>query len=64
MTTATVYLATCEFCADVRDALSSGLEKTINACERIGTARAASQLAIHGFHDEAKALMTSISKED
>jgi hypothetical protein len=61
MTTATIYIATCEFCTNVRDMLSKSLVKAfdtmINTCESIGTARAAQQLASMGHYELAKNLM-------
>ena len=66
MTTATIYIATCEFCTNVRDMLSKSLVKAfnsmINTCETIGTARAAQQLAIMGHYDLAKQLVLENKK--
>ena len=62
MTTATMYIATCEFCTNVRDMLSKSLDTMINTCETIGTARAAQQLAIMGHYDLAKQLVLENKK--
>ena len=62
MTTATIYIATCEFCTNVRDMLSKSLDTMINTCETIGTARAAQQLATMGHYDLAKQLVLENKK--
>ena len=62
MTTATIYIATCEFCTNVRDMLSKSLDTMINTCETIGTARAAQQLACMGHYDLAKQLVLENKK--
>ena len=52
----TISVTYCYLCEAVENAMIN----IVNFCDRAGTARAASQLSIHGFHDEAKALMLSI----
>ena len=64
MTTATIYIATCELCNNVRDMLSKSLDTMINTCETIGTARAVQQLASMGHYDLAKNLMLDKNKEE
>ena len=48
---------TCNFCIKVRNVIAKGFESMIELFESIGCARAASQLASMGRHEEAKALM-------
>ena len=60
MTTVTLNTYYCTFC----DAIDRVFQKSINTCERIGTARAASQLAQLGYYEASRQLMLSINKEE
>ena len=54
----TTWNYTCKICGVIRKALAVGFVAIIAFGESAGRARAASELARQGFHDEAKALMT------
>ena len=58
MSTITAYY--CSFCETVNRIFA----KTINYCEKLGTYRAASELARQGYHKEAKDLMLSLREND
>ena len=55
----TTWDFTCKLCSVIRTALSIAFVGLIAFGESAGRARAASELSRQGFHDEAKALMTS-----
>ncbi len=55
----TTWTYTCKFCKMIRTALSVAFVGLIAFGESAGRARAASELSRQGYHDEAKALMTS-----
>ena len=55
----TTWTYTCKICKMIRTAISVAFVGIIAFGESAGRARAASELSRHGFHDEAKALMTS-----
>ena len=55
----TTWEFTCKICSVIRTALSIAFVGLIAFGESAGRARAASELSRQGFHDEAKALMTS-----
>ena len=55
----TTWTYTCKFCKMIRTALSVACVGLIAFGESAGRARAASELSRQGYHDEAKALMTS-----
>ena len=57
--TSTTWTYTCKICKMIRTALSIAFVGIIAFGESAGRARAASELSRQGFHDEAKALMTS-----
>ena len=58
-TTNTTWTYTCKICKVLRTALSVAFVGLIALGESAGRARAASELSRQGYHDEAKALMTS-----
>ena len=55
----TTWSYTCKVCKMIRTALSVAFVGIIAFGESAGRARAASELTRQGYHDEAKALMTS-----
>ena len=55
----TTWSYTCKVCKMIRTALSVAFVGIIAFGESAGRARAASELSRQGYHDEAKALMTS-----
>jgi hypothetical protein len=55
----TTWSYTCKVCKMIRTALSVAFVAIIAFGESAGRARAASELSRQGYHDEAKALMTS-----
>ena len=55
----TTWDYTCKICKVLRTALSVAFVGLIAFGESAGRARAASELSRQGYHDEAKALMTS-----
>jgi len=55
----TTWSYTCKVCKMIRTALSVAFVGLIAFGESAGRARAASELSRQGYHDEAKALMTS-----
>ena len=57
--TSTTWTYTCKICKMIRTALSIAFVGIIAFGESAGRARAASELSRQGYHDEAKALMTS-----
>ena len=57
--TNTTWTYTCKICKVLRTALSIAFVGLIALGESAGRARAASELSRQGYHDEAKALMTS-----
>ena len=57
--TSTTWTYTCKVCKMIRTALSIAFVGIIAFGESAGRARAASELSRQGYHDEAKALMTS-----
>ena len=57
--TNTTWSYTCKICKTIRTALSIAFVGLIALGESAGRARAASELSRQGYHDEAKALMTS-----
>ena len=57
--TSTTWTYTCKICKVLRTALSVAFVGLIALGESAGRARAASELSRQGYHDEAKALMTS-----
>ena len=57
--TNTTWTYTCKICKVLRTALSVAFVGLIALGESAGRARAASELSRQGYHDEAKALMTS-----
>lgn len=58
MSTLTLYY--CSFCEAVNKFFANLMVK----CEKIGTYRAASELARQGYYKEAKALMMEMTKEE
>ena len=63
MTSATLSTYYCTFCDAVKTIADKTFTKMINVCESAGRARAASQLASMGMHNEAKALMLDGDKK-
>jgi len=57
--TNTTWTYTCKACKMIRTALSIAFVGLIAFGESAGRARAAAELSRQGYHDEAKALMTS-----
>tara|TARA_B110000444_G_C18679683_1_gene519109 strand:+ start:92 stop:298 length:207 start_codon:yes stop_codon:yes gene_type:complete len=57
--TNTTWIYTCKICKVLRTALSVAFVGLIALGETAGRARAASELSRQGYHDEARALMTS-----
>ena len=57
--TNTTWTYTCKICKVLRTALSVAFVGLIALGESAGRERAASELSRQGYHDEAKALMTS-----
>ena len=57
--TNTTWTYTCKICKVLRTALSVAFVGLIALGESAGRARAASELSRQGYHDEARALMTS-----
>ena len=57
--TNTTWTYTCKVCKMIRTALSIAFVGLIAFGESAGRARAAAELSRQGYHDEAKALMTS-----
>ena len=57
--TNTTWTYTCKICKMIRTALSVAFVGLIAFGESAGRARAAAELSRQGYHDEAKALMTS-----
>ena len=57
--TNTTWTYTCKICNVISKALGVFLVTMIALGESAGRARAASELSRQGYHDEAKALMTS-----
>ena len=55
----TYWTYTCKFCEVIRKAFYVAFVGLIAFGESAGRARAASELSRQGYHDEAKALMTS-----
>ena len=51
------YQETCEICETVSKYAKKAMKSFYSICESIGYARAASELARQGYHEEAKALM-------
>lgn len=52
------YIHYCKFC----DAVAKIFTKLIKVTETIGYARAASQLAMMGYHEEAKSVMMQLKR--
>ena len=57
------YKQTCEICDKISHFASVAFNKIITTFETLGTARAASQLAQMGYHEEAKYLMIEAAKK-
>ena len=57
--TSTTWTYTCKICKMIRTGLSVAFVGLIAVGESAGRARAAAELSRQGYHDEAKALMTS-----
>ena len=64
MTTTTLNTYYCAFCAAVAKYATKFFTKTMKTFDSIGRARAANQLALMGYHKEARALMLGKSVED
>lgn len=64
LTHSSFYNVTCKICTVIRDALVKGFVEIIRFAEAIGTAQAAHRLTVAGYHEEARALMTGIKKDD
>ena len=57
------YKQTCEICDKISKFASVAFDNMISMFETLGTARAASQLAQMGYHEEAKYLMLEVAKK-
>ena len=57
--TNTTWNYTCKICSTIRKVMAVAFVGLIGFGESAGRARAASELSRQGYHDEAKALMTS-----
>lgn len=57
------YKETCAICDKISQFSSELFAKTINLCETVGMARAASQLAQMGYHELAKEIMCNNKKK-
>ena len=57
------YEETCEICETISKFVSKTFDKMISITESMGRARAASQLAQMGYHEEAKYLMLEGTKK-
>ena len=56
------YEVTCEVCDKIAHYMSSLINKAGAHLEIVGTARAASQLAAQGYHEEARALILQLKE--
>lgn len=63
LTLRVAYKETCEICDKIAHLTSVIFDKIITTFETLGTARAASQLAQMGYHEEAKYLMMEAAKK-
>ena len=63
LTLRVAYKETCEICDKIANLTSVIFDKIITTFETLGTARAASQLAQMGYHEEAKYLMLEAAKK-
>ena len=63
LTLRVAYKETCEICDKIAELTSVIFNKIITTFETLGTARAASQLAQMGYHEEAKHLMLEVAKK-
>ena len=63
LTLKVAYKETCEICDKIAHLTSVIFDKIITTFEIMGTARAASQLAQMGYHEEAKYLMLEAAKK-
>ena len=64
LTHTSFYNVTCKICTVIRDALAKGFVEMVRFAEAIGTAQAAHRLTAAGYHEEARALMTGVKKDD
>lgn len=63
LTLRVAYKETCEICDKIAELTAVIFNKIITTFETLGTARAASQLAQMGYHEEAKYLMIEAAKK-